>query len=106
VFKMENNGNENTSMLKHLHSEEDVKVKVVMPYLKKLGYKDKQMFLNVPIKAFLGRQSKTVYADLIIKDRSNPIIIIEVKKPGIQLNEIHKEQAISYASATSHKFCP
>ncbi|MCG2714389.1 MAG: N-6 DNA methylase [Candidatus Omnitrophica bacterium] len=88
---------ENLNILKNLHSEEDVKSKIVIPYFKKLGYKDGQIFLNVPIKAFLGRQSKTVYADLVVKDGSNPIIIVEVKKPGIQLNEIHKEQAISYA---------
>lgn len=87
----------NLSILKDLHSEEDVKAKIVIPYFKKLGYKDNQMFLNVPIKAFLGRQSKTVYADLVIKDGTNPIIIVEVKKPGVQLDEIHKEQAISYA---------
>ena len=85
------------STIKDLHSEEDVKAKIVIPHFRKLGYKDNQIFLNVPIKAFLGRQSKTVYADLVIKDGKNPIIIVEVKKPGIQLNEIHKEQAISYA---------
>jgi type I restriction enzyme M protein len=88
---------DNLSILKDLHSEEDVKAKIVIPYFKKLGYKDEQLFLNVPIKAFLGRQSKTVYADLVVKDGTNPIIIVEVKKPGLQLDEIHKEQAISYA---------
>ena len=82
---------------KDLHSEEDVKAKIVIPYLKKLGYTDKQIFLNVPIKAFLGRQSKVVYADLIVIEKNNPIIIYEVKKPGLELNEIYKEQAISYA---------
>jgi len=89
--------NQNLTILKDLHSEEDVKAKIVIPYFKKLGYKDQQIFLNVPIKAYLGRQSKTVYADLVIKDGPNPIIIIEVKKPGTQLDEIDKEQAISYA---------
>ncbi|HBX53096.1 MAG TPA: hypothetical protein DEH02_18690 [Bacteroidales bacterium] len=88
---------DNLAILKDLHSEEDVKAKIVIPYFKKLGYKDNQIFLNVPIKAFLGRQSKTVYADLVIREGSNPIIIVEVKKPGMQLDEIHKEQAISYA---------
>ncbi len=88
---------ENIHILKDLHSEEDVKSKITVPYFKKLGYKDNQIFLNVPIKAYLGRQSKVVYADLVIKEKSNPIIIVEVKKPGIQLNDIHKEQAISYA---------
>ncbi|MHB8279755.1 MAG: N-6 DNA methylase [Candidatus Humimicrobiaceae bacterium] len=81
----------------YLHSEEDVKAKIVIPYLKKIGYTDKQIFLNVPIKAYLGRQSKVVYADLVVKEKNSPIIIYEVKKPGIELNEIYKEQAISYA---------
>src|SRR3989344_4512424 len=94
---MENIKDNNLEKLKELHSEEDVKAKIVIPYFKKLGYRDNQIFLNVPIKAFLGRQSKTVYADLLIKEGQIPIIIVEVKKPGIQLDEIHKEQAISYA---------
>jgi len=84
-------------LLQDLHSEEDVKVKIVIPYFKKLGYLDKDIHLNVPIKAYLGRQSKTVYADIVIYDGKNPIVIIEVKKPGLQLDEIHKEQGISYA---------
>lgn len=84
-------------IIKDLHSEEDVKYKVVVPYLKKLGYKENQIFFNVPIKAWLGRQSKVVYADLVVKEKNNSIIIVETKKPGIELNEIHKEQAISYA---------
>lgn len=88
---------DNPEMLKNLNSEEDVKAKVVIPSLKKLGYKDNQIFLNVPIKAWLGRQSKVVYADLIVKDKNNAIIIVETKKPGIQIEEMHKEQAISYA---------
>lgn len=95
--KNEEKSMDNLSILKDLHSEEDVKAKIVIPFLKKLGYKDEQIFLNVPIKAFLGRQTKTVYADLVVKDKANPIIIVEVKKPGLQLDEIHKEQAISYA---------
>lgn len=84
-------------IIKSLHSEEDVKYKVVVPYLKKLGYKENQISFNVPIKAWLGRQSKVVYADLVVKEKNNTIIIVETKKPGTELNEIHKEQAISYA---------
>ncbi len=94
--------NQDLSILKDLHSEEDVKSKVTIPYFKRLGYKDSQIFLNVPIKAYLGRQSKVVYADLVIREKSTPIIIVEVKKPGTQLNEIHKEQAISYARQSEH----
>ncbi|MEK7447714.1 MAG: type I restriction enzyme HsdR N-terminal domain-containing protein, partial [Patescibacteria group bacterium] len=85
--------NQDLSILKDLHSEEDVKSKVTIPYFKRLGYKDSQIFLNVPIKAYLGRQSKVVYADLVIREKSTPIIIVEVKKPGTQHNEIQKEQA-------------
>lgn len=88
---------EDLEVIKNLNSEEDVKAKVVIPSLKKLGYKDNQIFLNVPIKAWLGRQSKVVYADLVVKDKTNAIIIVETKKPGTQIEEMHKEQAISYA---------
>lgn len=95
--KQMNNKERNLTILKDLHSEEDVKARIVIPYFKKLGYKDQQMFFDVPIRAYLGRQFKIVRADLVIKDGSNPIIVVEVKKPGVQLDEINKEQAISYA---------
>lgn len=97
---------DNPTILKSLHSEEDVKMKVVIPYLKKLGYKDNQIFLNVPIKAWLGRQSKIVFADLVVKEGKNAIIIVETKKPGTTLEEIHKEQAISYARQFDPKPVP
>lgn len=94
------------TLLKSLHSEEDVKMKVVIPFLKKLGYKENQINLNVPIKAWLGRQSKVVYADLVVRDGKNAIIIVETKKPGTTLEEIHKEQAISYARQFDPKPVP
>lgn len=97
---------EDQTILKSLHSEEDVKMKVVIPFLKKLGYKENQISLNVPIKAWLGRQSKIVYADLVVKDGKNAIIIVETKKPGTTLEEIHKEQAISYARQFDPKPVP
>ena len=93
-------------LMKGLHSREDVKARIVIPFLKELGYKDNQIFLNVPIKAYLGRQSKVVYADLVVKEEAQAIIVIEVKKPGIQLGEIEKEQAISYARQFSPKVVP
>jgi len=96
----------NPTILRGLQSEEDVKAKVVIPFLKELGYKDNQIFLNVPIKAYLGRQSKVVYADLVVKEEDQAIIIVEVKRPGVQLGEIEKEQAISYARQFSPKVVP
>lgn len=97
---------ERLPLARGLHSEEDVKAKVVVPYLKELGYLDDQLFFNVPIKAYLGQLSKTVYADIVIKVDSQAIIIIETKKPGIQLGEIEKEQTISYARQFSPKIVP
>lgn len=94
-------------LAKGLHSEEDVKAKVVIPALKELGYAEDQLFFNVPIKGYLGRQlSKIVYADLVVKEQDQVIIIIEVKKPGILLAEIEKEQAISYARQFSPRVVP
>jgi type I restriction enzyme M protein len=97
---------EQLPLIKGLHSEEDVKAKIVIPRLKELGYTDSQLFFEVPIKAYLGRQSKIVYADIVVKEQDQAIIIIEVKKPGIQLDEIEKEQAISYARQFSPRVVP
>jgi type I restriction enzyme M protein len=97
---------EQPPLMRGLRSEEDVKAKIVIPRLKELGYADSQLFFEVPIKAYLGRQSKVVYADIVVKEEDQAIIIIEVKKPGIQLDEIEKEQAISYARQFSPRVVP
>lgn len=97
---------EQLPLVRGLRSEEDVKAKIVIPRLKELGYTDSQLFFEVPIKAYLGRQSKVVYADIVVTEQEQAIIIIEVKKPGIQLDEIEKEQAISYARQFSPKVVP
>ena len=69
---------EQLPLIRGLRSEEDVKAKIVIPRLKELGYTDSQLFFEVPIKAYLGRQSKVVYADIVVKEEEQAIIIIEV----------------------------
>ena len=47
-------------------SEEDLKVKVVLPYLKKLGYSEEDMNFESPMEVVIGSKRTTVFSDIEI----------------------------------------
>lgn len=81
-------------------SEEDVKVKVVLPYLQKLGYNLEQMEFEKTIEVNQGAKKKKIYADIIVytsKKKDTPIIVVDTKSPSEILTTNGKNQVISYA---------
>ena len=81
-------------------SEEDVKVKVVLPYLQKLGYSLDQMEFEKTIEVNEGIKKKNIFADIIVytsKKKDTPIIVIDTKSPSEILTTNGKNQVISYA---------
>lgn len=81
-------------------SEEDVKVKVVLPYLQKLGYGLDQMEFEKTIEINEGTKKKSIFADIIIytnKKKDTPIIVVDTKSPSDILTTNGKNQVISYA---------
>ena len=58
------------SMIEHrktdLKTEEDVKIKFLMPYLRNLGYIDTCCAFNVSIEIHEGRKQKQIFADVIV----------------------------------------
>ena len=81
-------------------SEEDVKIKFLVPYLKERGYKDDAMDFEVPIEVHEGRKKKTIFADVLVytsRQKRAPLLICETKPPNEALSKSVKEQAISYA---------
>jgi len=81
-------------------TEEDVKVKFLLPYLREKGYYQECMDFEVSIVVQEGRKSKTIWADILIYtsvNKSAPLIICETKAPTEILDRKVREQAISYA---------
>ncbi|BDU68262.1 hypothetical protein GETHOR_03630 [Geothrix oryzae] len=86
--------------LDELRSEEDVKIKFLLPYLEAKGYTSKCINFNVPIEVQEGRKQKTIFADAVVystPSKTAPLIVCETKPPTEVLSKTVKEQAISYA---------
>lgn len=82
---------------KELHSEEDVKLKIILPYLRTIGYTENDMRFENPIKVQVGSRQVTVYSDIEILIDGKPQIIIDTKEPTKTLSSKDVLQAVSYA---------
>jgi type I restriction enzyme M protein len=83
-----------------LRSEEDVKIKFLVPFLAHNGYKSDWIDFNKPIEVHEGRKQKTIFADAVVYTsaaKTAPLIVCETKPPTEPLTNSDKEQAISYA---------
>ena len=83
-----------------LRSEEDVKIKFLLPYLESRGYKRDCINFNKAIEVHEGRKQKTIYADAVVyttKAKTAPLIVCETKPPTEPLSKAVREQTISYA---------
>ena len=86
-----------------LYSEQDAETKVIVPALARLGYsetiKDRDVILRFrhPISARQGRESRTIYADIVVFVDGAPVIVVDAKNPRHFLSDNDREQVISYA---------
>lgn len=94
---MDNNDLWNLRKGKTLHSEEDIKPKVILPYLYELGYTVEDMRFENPIRVQVGSKKVTVYSDIEILIDGEPQIIIDTKKPNQTLRDRDVLQSTSYA---------
>ncbi len=83
-----------------LRTEEDVKIKALLPFLRKLGYKDSYCEFDKAIEVQEGRKVKNIFADVVVyttAKKTAPLILCETKAPSAILDRFVREQAISYA---------
>jgi|APSaa5957512535_1039671.scaffolds.fasta_scaffold16867_1 type I restriction-modification system DNA methylase subunit len=79
-------------------TEGQVEQSVVLPILKKLGYKNNQIFSKVTVRVKAGsKKFESLQCDLLAKDDVLPTLIIEAKSPkvGLSLPEDYN-QGMSY----------
>lgn len=87
-------------------SEEDVKVKVVIPYLQSLGYTTDDMRFENSIQVTVGSKSTTVASDIEILIDGQPQIVIDTKNPRKTLSDKDVLQAVSYAKLVKTPAAP
>lgn len=90
-----------------VHSEEDAKQKIIMPYLKSLGYSENDMRFENPITVQAGSRKITLYSDIEILVEGKPEIIVDAKKPSHTLSDTDVLQVASYAKlvGTQSAYC-
>lgn len=86
---------------KRIKTEEDVKVHIILPYLKSLGYQIENMRFENSMSVQAGTKSVTVISDIEIVENNSIEIVIDAKAPNISLNEKEILQSISYAKLVS-----
>ncbi|MHC1738811.1 MAG: N-6 DNA methylase [Ignavibacteriaceae bacterium] len=86
---------------KEIKSEEDLKIKVLLPYLESLGYSTMDMRFENSIPVQIGTKKSIVKSDIEIIIESQTQIVIDVKKPTVSLNLKEILQSSSYAKLVS-----
>jgi len=91
-------------------NEEEVKVKIILPWLQQIGVELSELSLEKSFTFRAGRRtievdtgkqlSSTVGArlDILVKRRDNNLLVVEVKRSNSKLTDADRDQAISYAS--------
>lgn len=82
-------------------SEEDLKVKVILPYLKELGYDESEMRFESPMTVVIGSKKTTVYSDIEILIGNRVELVIDIKRPKHSVTQTDVLQAVSYAKLIS-----
>jgi type I restriction-modification system DNA methylase subunit len=72
-----------------------------VPLLAEAGYKDAtrdiKIFYQHAITAQQGRETRTIFADVVVQVADRPVIVIDSKSPRQYLTDNDREQVISYA---------
>jgi len=91
-----------------MNTEEDIKVKVIIPFLESLGFEISELELEKSFQIKLGTYAirvdteKQIHRassrlDILVKKNGNPLFVIEAKTDSHSITDDDKEQAICYA---------
>ena len=94
--------------MKLLSNEEDVKIKIVVPFLQNLGFDVSEMYYEQNFTFHMGHFTQRVETekqvntaqsrlDILVKRNGQNLFIIEVKGPNIIIDSNDIDQAVSYA---------
>ena len=80
-----------------IKTEEDLKIKVLLPYLKSLGYSNEEFRFEHSIDVTIGTKKTTVFSDLEVIIDGKVEIVIDTKSPNKSISEKDILQSASYA---------
>lgn len=80
-----------------VYSEEDMKIKILLPYLKTLGYTEEELRFEHGIEVPIGTRKMKVYSDIEVIINGRVEMVIDAKKPHRALAEKDLLQVESYA---------
>ncbi|MFV8366379.1 type I restriction enzyme HsdR N-terminal domain-containing protein [Flavobacterium sp. XS1P27] len=79
-------------------NEENIRGKLLLPYIKDLGFDDSEIFLEHAFKIRLGKKK---YArgrsDILCKRHNKNLFVIELKNDSLPITDDDRDQGISYA---------
>lgn len=82
-------------------NEEEIRGKLLLPFLEDLGFDNSELFLETSFSIRLGKTNHTIKgrSDILCKKNSKNLFIIELKNDSIAIKDNDIEQGISYARA-------
>lgn len=82
-------------------NEEEIRGKLLLPFLKDLGFDNSELFLETSFSIRLGKTNHTIKgrSDILCKKNGKNLFIIELKNDSIAIKDNDIEQGISYARA-------
>lgn len=88
-------------------NEEDGKVKILLPFLKDLGFNESDIFLESSFSIRLGKSLiKTGRSDILCKRNGQNLFVIELKKDSKKIEQNDIDQGISYARLLQDNIAP
>ncbi|MVO08039.1 NTPase (NACHT family) [Flavobacterium sp. TP390] len=79
-------------------NEEDIRGKILLPYLQDLGFDISEIFLEYTFSIRLGkRKHVTGRSDILCKKNGKNLFVIELKNDSIKITQSDIDQGISYA---------
>lgn len=79
-------------------NEEDIRGKILLPYLQDLGFDISEIFLEYTFSIRLGkRKHVTGRSDILCKKNGRNLFVIELKNDSIEITQNDIDQGISYA---------
>ncbi|EAC4528976.1 N-6 DNA methylase [Listeria monocytogenes] len=85
----------------YVKTEEDLKIKVILPFLKALGYSEEDYRFENKIEVVIGSKKTFVFSDIEVIVDGNVELVIDVKKPTNSIAEKDILQSTSYAKLIS-----
>lgn len=89
-------------------NEEEIRGKLLLPYLKDLGFDESEVSLEYNFKIRLGKTVRPINgrSDILCKRNGINLFIVELKNDSISIDQNDIEQGISYARTLEDNIAP